>query len=231
MSDRTALAGLLVIAVAICAWSWQPAAAWAADDETPAAEDATDAGGHSEAEHGEAAAGHEGGAHPAGDPNPMATDPDLAIFTAVIFFVTLAVLWKFAWGPITEALQRREEMIAGNIAAAQAQNDQAKQLLGRYEKRLSGAADEVRGLLDEARRDAEHTKAEILAEAKAAAQAEHDRALREVSNAKDAALKEIGEAGADFAVNLAAKIVEKELSPDDHNRLIRDAVSKFPSDN
>jgi F-type H+-transporting ATPase subunit b len=83
--------------------------------------------------------------------------------------------------------------------------------------------------LDEARRDAEHTKAEILAEAKAAAQAEHGRAMREVRNAKEAALKEIGEASANFAVDLAAKIVEKEINPADHSRLIREALVKFPT--
>ena len=54
-------------------------------------------------------------------------------------------------------------------------NDEAKQLLVEYDKKLARAADEVRQMLDAARRDAEQTKLEIIAEAKQAAQLEQQR--------------------------------------------------------
>lgn len=171
----------------------------------------------------------EGTAHAEGELNPLAFDVDLAVWTGVVFLVLLAVLGKFAWGPIVAALVKREQGIADNIAAAQAQHEEARRMLSQYEDKLASAADEVRQLLEEARRDAEHTKTEILAEAKSAAQAEHDRQMREVRNAKDAALKDIGEAGANFAVGLAAKIVQRELRADDHTRLIREAVESLPT--
>ena len=166
---------------------------------------------------------------PAADDGILAVDPDLAVWTAVIFLVLLAVLWKFAWGPISEALDRREKGIADNIAAAAATNEEAKQMLVDYQARLAGTADQVREMLEEARRDGEHTKAQIVAEAKAAAGAEKDRAMRDVRNAKESALKEIGEMGANLAVELASKIVEREVSPQEHTQLIKDAVAKFPS--
>ena len=165
----------------------------------------------------------------AADDGILAAPPDLAIWTAVVFLVLLAVLWKFAWGPISEALDRREQGIADNIAAAAATNAEAKQLLVDYEAKLAGTADQVREMLEEARRDGEHTKAQIVAEAKAAAGAEKDRAMRDVRNAKESALKEIGEMGANLAVELASKIVEREVSPQEHTQLIKDAVAKFPS--
>ena len=161
------------------------------------------------------------------NPNPLTVDPDLAVFTAIIFLLLLAVLWKFAWAPISEALDRREQGIADNIAAAEATHEEAKSLLAGYEAKLAGTADQVREMLEEARRDGEHTKSQIVAEAKAAAEAEKDRALRDVRNAKESALKEIGETSANFAVELAAKIVEREVSEKDHADLIRAAVSKF----
>jgi F-type H+-transporting ATPase subunit b len=182
--------------------------------------------------HGHGAEGHGHDEHAAsGSPKPLKVDPDLAIWTAVVFLVLLAILGKFAWGPIVAALEAREQGIADNIAAAAAQHEEAKRLLAEYDVKLASAADQVRELLEEARRDAEHTKSEILAEAKAAAGAEHDRAMREVSNAKDAALKEIGEAASGFAIELAGKIVQREVTADDHTRLIREAVSQFPSKN
>ena len=185
------------------------------------------------AEDGHAAGGHGGGAHGEaahGEPSPLMIGPDLALFTGIIFLVLLGVLGKFAWGPIRDALEAREKAIADNIAAAEARNDEAKRLLAEYDKRLAGAADRVRELLEEARRDAEHTKGEIVAEAKKAAQAEHERAMRDVRNATDAALKELAETSANLAVGLAGRIVQKQLTPDDPPQLIREAMSKPPAE-
>lgn len=193
-----------------------------------AADDAHDADATSQHDGHAVADGHGGAGHAEEGPNPLALAPDLAVFTAIVFLVLLGVLTKFAWGPIVAALESREQGIADNISAAAAKNEEAKRLLADYEKRLSNTADEVRDLLEEARRDAEHTKGQIIAEAKSAAESEHERATRDVNNAKDAALQAIAEAGADMAVNLAGKIVKRELKADDHAQLIRDAVSRFP---
>ena len=93
---------------------------------------------------------------------------DLAIYTIVVFLLLLAILSKFAWPVVIEALEEREKKIEGNISAAAAKHDEAKQLLAEHEAKLARAADEVRELLEEARRDAEHTKGQIIAEAKQA---------------------------------------------------------------
>jgi F-type H+-transporting ATPase subunit b len=143
--------------------------------------------------------------------------------------VVLGILWKFAWGPIAEALDHREKAIAGNIQAAVDKHDEAKHMLAEYEKRLASAAGEVRELLEEARRDAEHTKGEIIAEAKAAARAEQDRSLREVRAATDAALKELAETSATLAVDLAGKIVREKITAEDQTRLVRDMLAKLPT--
>ena len=187
----------------------------------PAAVAAPEAGhAHNEAEHI---------GHPSGKPDPLEFQKDLAIWTAVIFGVLLLVLRKFAWGPIVEGLEKREQRIAENIAAAEKANADAKQMLVDYERKLAASADEVRAILDEARRDAEHTQQEILAKARADAQAERDRALREIETAKDGALKELGERTANLAVDLAGKIVGARLNTGDHQRLIEEALNRFPA--
>lgn len=189
-------------------------------------------GGEADEAGGDAhAAGEHGGDAHGGSPNPLEIGPDLAVFTLIVFLVLLAILGKFAWGPIATALDHREHRIADNIAQAERLQAEAKAQLASYEQKLALAAEEVRQLLEEARRDAEHTKEELHAQGKAEAKAELDRAMREVRNAKDAALKEIGETSANFAVEMAAKIVQKQLTPEDHARLVRDAVASFPSSN
>jgi F-type H+-transporting ATPase subunit b len=168
------------------------------------------------------------------NPGPTVEDPsefksDLALWTFVVFLLLLAVLWKFAWGPIEAALEKREQIIHEHLAAAERSHEEAKAMLAEYERKLASAADEVRAMLEEARRDAEHTKQQILVEAKAGADAERARALRDVEAATDAALKQIGERGANLAVELAGKIVGAKLSAADHSRLISEAVTKFPT--
>jgi F-type H+-transporting ATPase subunit b len=144
-----------------------------------------------------------------------------------VFFVLLVVLAKFAWRPIVEALDKREHHIAENIAAAQRAQDDAKKMLADYERKLSGAADEVRAMLEEARRDAEGTKQQIVAEAKSAAHAEHERAMREIRTATDAAVEELSQRSADLAVALAGKIVSTKLTGEERSRLVQESLSRF----
>ncbi len=60
-------------------------------------------------------------------------------------------------------------------------------------------------MLDEARQDAERTKQEIVAEAGIAAQGEHQRAMRDIRTATDAAVEELSQRNADLAVELPAR--------------------------
>jgi F-type H+-transporting ATPase subunit b len=170
------------------------------------------------------------GAAPVEDhPDPLQFKTDLALWTLVVFIVLFIVLKKFAWGPIAEALDKRERHIAENIEAARRRDEDARQLLAEYERKLSGAADQVRSMLDEARQDAERTKQEIVAEAKAAAQGEHQRAMRDIRTATDAAVEELSQRSADLAVDLAGKIISAKLTPDERSRLVKDSLSKFAS--
>ena len=221
------LAGWMLVAWAGCLWlagsarAQPPVAEVEGEDFDDSGEEAVDHAG------GDHAGDHAGDGHAAAI-NPLAFDPDLALFTLLIFLLLLAVLWKFAWGPIAAGLDKREQGIADQIAAAQAANEQAKLLLGQYEQKLAAAAGEVRAILDEARRDAEHTQQEILAKARADARLERDRAIREIEIATDSALKELAERSTNMAVDLAGRIVQAQLKPADHTRLIDEAMAKFP---
>ena len=184
---------------------------------------------HAESAHAEGDDSH-GDAH-GGDVNPVKLDPDLAIVTAVIFLLLMAVLWKFAWGPIVTALDQREHAVAEQIADAKRSQESARQLLADHERKLAGAAAEVKQLLDTARKEAEHQKQQILETAQAAATAEKDRAVREIHAAKNAALQDLAKKSVDTAVDLASKIVHRQLSGNDHAELIGDALQRFSNDN
>ncbi|MCH2184091.1 MAG: F0F1 ATP synthase subunit B [Mariniblastus sp.] len=174
--------------------------------------------------------GHGDGAHEA-NTNPLSVDPDLALFTALVFVLLLLVLWKMAWGPIMAGLAAREEGIASNIDQAQQDAEAAAEKLREYEEQLTAAADEVKSIVAEARRDAEVTRDKIVAEAQATAQRERERSIADIEVAKNLALDEVAKTGADLAVDLAGKIVHDELDRGKHAQLISDALSKLPSNN
>src|SRR5690606_35275777 len=69
-------------------------------------------------DHGDDAHGH-GIGHAGVNEDPTHVAPDLAVYTFIIFLLLLGVLWKFAWGPIAAALDKREQKIADHIAAAE----------------------------------------------------------------------------------------------------------------
>jgi F-type H+-transporting ATPase subunit b len=164
----------------------------------------------------------------------MAFGPDLAIFSAIVFLLLLAILGKYAWPQIVAALDERERNIADNIRAAAEKHEQAKRLLVEHEAKLAATAGEVRALLEEARRDAEHTRKKIEAAGHQAAQDELARALREIDRAKDGAIQELAVASANVAVDLAGKIIRSQITAEKNNELIREAMAKLaatPSQN
>ena len=222
---------IILLLLTFC-WS----SSWAVVQQAAASEDSTgtqhdlsnaEDGAHSEGAHGDDAQ--------SGDPNPLAVDPDLAIWTVVVFGVLLFVLNKFAWPAISSALDERESRIEDNIAAAATKHEEAKQLLAQHEAKLAEASGQVRELLEEARRDAEHTKAQILEEAKQAANAERERAILEVDRATEAAVQQLAETSANLAVDLASKVVQTNVTQDQQSQLVRDALAMLaqsgPSDN
>ena len=162
--------------------------------------------------------------------NPLSLESiqqDLAIWTAVVFLLLLAILTKFAWKPLAEGLDKREQHVADQIAEAEAANEKAEQILADYRRQLAAAQDQVHDILNQGRRDAEQQGHVLIDKAKEEAQAEHQRALKQIEAATAAAIKELADQSATLAVELAGKIVRAKLSPNEHSRLIDEAVGGF----
>ncbi|HEX3599415.1 MAG TPA: F0F1 ATP synthase subunit B [Lacipirellulaceae bacterium] len=185
---------------------------YAAAPETPTVDTNAEVAGEAE---------HESG------PNPLAFDPDLAIFTAVVFLLLVAILGKFAWPQITAALDERELKIADNIASAEKLQADAKRILADHEAKLAAAAGEVREMLDEARRDADSIRKRIEADGHKAAKDELDRAVREIGRARDSAVQELAVTSANVAIDLARGVVRSEISPERQKQIVQEALGKL----
>lgn len=166
-----------------------------------------------------------------GNTNPLSINPDLAIFTAIIFVLLLLFLTKFAWRPIMEGLDRREQAIADMIDTAKRGTEEAAQKLEMYEAKLAAAATEAQGLVNQARKDAETAGEKLLTQAREQANRERERAMDDIHAAKSAAVKEIADESANIAFSLAQKLIQRELNPEDHRALVRETLDQFPSQN
>ncbi len=216
MSRPLSLVGIgLLLTVALCLGV---VPAFAADEKHPegaaaGAGDAADAhGGHGEA--------HEKGL-------PMNFKADLALWSLVTFLLFVMVLGKFAWAPLATALDQREAGIRKDIADAEANRLKTESLLREYQGRLAQAQDEVKAIIAEARRDAEHTKQDIVATAQREAEATRQRSITEIERARDAALGEIFDFVAKNVVQATEQVLQRHLTGDDHERLVRDALSQM----
>jgi F-type H+-transporting ATPase subunit b len=162
-------------------------------------------------------------------PNPLAIDPDLAIWTLVIFALLFAILAKFAWPQIAAAVDERERKIAATISAAEQKLEEAKRVLAEHEAKLAATAGEIKEMLDEARRDAEVTKKRIEEDGRKAAAAEVERGKLEIKRATDGALQDLAVRSAKLAIELGERVVRDQLqiSPEHQQRIVRDALEKL----
>lgn len=163
--------------------------------------------------------------------NPLTVDPDLAIFTAVIFVVLLLFLSKFAWRPLMEGLDRREKSITDKIDEARQSAEQAAAKVQEYETQLAAATAEAEQIIQAARRDAATATEQIMAEARDQADRERRRALDDIEAAKNRAVQDVAQQSTELAFTLARKVIQREVTPADHASLIREALAQLPSEN
>jgi F-type H+-transporting ATPase subunit b len=162
-------------------------------------------------------------------PSLFAGDLGNAVWTLVIFSLVVLVLGKFAWGPVLKGLQARETFILESLEKARHANAEAEKRRLEFEEKMAQARTEATAITDEGRRDAEVLKNRILAEARQEAEQERERTKREIRIATDTATKELYALSARLATDMAGRIIRKELTAQDHERLIADSIQELSS--
>jgi len=156
---------------------------------------------------------------------------DLGIYTLVVFGLLVLIVSKYAWPHIREGLEKREANIRAALMEAQKERDEARTLLAQARKQLDDAAMQVRAMLEEARRDAEALRAAEREAGAREAAAERERARREIAAARDAALAEIYDRAVELAALLSSKTLARSITPEDHRRLLDEAVAELQQTN
>jgi F-type H+-transporting ATPase subunit b len=162
-----------------------------------------------------------------GEVNLFAGDIGNAIWTLVIFVLVIVVLGKFAWGPLLNALQQREQFIRTSLQEAKDDREAAEARLQEYEERLQQATTEATQIVEQGRQDADKAKARIEETARTEADKMLNRAKREIDLAKQSAIKDLYATSAELATDIAEKVLKRELSSQDHERLIEESIEEL----
>ncbi len=151
----------------------------------------------------------------------------LGFWSIIVFTVLLLVLRKYAWGPMLEGLHKREKNIHEAIEEAQNARDEAQRLRDQFQREMDRAQEKVREIHDDARRRAQQAYDEMLAKARADIQTDRERLRREIDAARDQAIHELWTQTARLATMVAAKAIRREITGEDHRRLVDEAVAEL----
>lgn len=164
-------------------------------------------------------------------PTPSLLEPNLGLvfWTAVTFGIVLFILWKYAWGPITEALETREQNISNSIQRAEQALAEAKQVQADNQKARREAEREAQRILREARESAEALREEEVEKTRAKIQQMQEQAQAEIEREKQGALEELRDEVADLAIQAARKIIKANLDRDRQRQLVDDFLDDLPT--
>ena len=149
-------------------------------------------------------------------------------WTLAVFLLLWFILQKFAFGPITAAVQAREKALEDAILAAQNDRDEAKKILEQHRSEIEAARGDAQKLIAEGRATGEKIRAEMIEETRAQQQDMMDRARREIDAEKVRAIAELRHQAVDLAIAGAGKVIEKNLDDESNRRIVESFLASIP---
>ena len=161
--------------------------------------------------------------------NPLVqVDPGLFLWTIITFLVLLTLLAKFAWGPLLRSLAAREETIRKSLADAEKARAELERLNRESEAIIRQARVEGEQIIGASRADAERLRGELRDKARAEAEGILRNAERQIQLETARAVQQIRTEAADLSVAIASKLIQRNLTRADNEKLIQDALNQLP---
>ena len=159
--------------------------------------------------------------------NPLVQpDPGLFIWTILTFLGLLWLLAKFAWRPLLQALESRQELIRKSLDDAQEAKRELERLHLESAQILKEARVQADSIITQTRSDGERLREEMKQKARAEADTIVRTAERQIQLETARALQQIRHEAADLSVMIASKLLQRNLSKEDNERLIEDALKQ-----
>ena len=169
----------------------------------------------------------EGGGEEEGGSFLVSPDIGLMIWTLLVFLIALAILYKFAFPRIGEALDKRQRAIEDSIDTAARTKAEAEELLAEYRERLKEARVQAEDIVTRARKAGDQAEREALEAGRAKREELLQQARRDIQSETSRAIGEIRAEVADLTVMATEKVTRKTLTPEDQRRLVEEALGEL----
>ncbi len=162
-------------------------------------------------------------------PNPILPETNEIIWGGLAFVVLLLLMWKFGLPPVRKMLKDREDRIRGDLERAEEAKVEAEGVLEDYRRQLAEARTEAAQIIEASREQAEEVRRELIAKAETDAAEVRQRAADDARLAGDRAMSELRASVAELSIELAEKVVERNLDHDTQIQLIESYINQVGS--
>lgn len=149
------------------------------------------------------------------------------MLTQLFFFIVLLILLrKFAWGPLMGVMQEREEYVANEIEAAEKSRAEAEKSSQEAAAQLKQTKQEAQKIIEDAKSAGVKQEQDIVESSRNEADRIKKSAQEEIENEKEKALQALQDKVASLSVLIASKVIEKEISEQDQEKLIDEYIKE-----
>ena len=138
--------------------------------------------------------------------------------------IQLLIFKKFLLKPIKQVIADRKAKADSEIADAQKLRTEAEAMKAEYEQNLQNARTEANQIVAAAQKTAAARSEELLGEARAQAAALKQKAEADIAQERKKAVNEVKDEIGGIAMEIASKVVEREISEKDHKDLIDEFI-------
>lgn len=147
------------------------------------------------------------------------------INTWINLLILFLIVKKFLFKPVKNLLDNREKEVAEAYKNAEVANENARKLEADYNDKIGKAKEDATAIVKNAEKKANIRAEEIVDKANEKAAVIVKRAGEDAENEKQRAVKDAKDAISELAVMVASKVVEKEITEEDHQRMIEDFIA------
>jgi F-type H+-transporting ATPase subunit b len=159
--------------------------------------------------------------------NPLVqTDPGLYIWTIITFLALLALLARFAWRPLLRALDARQTAIRKALDDAHQAKQELERLNAESAQIIARARVDADAIIAQSRSDGDRLREDIRQKARAEADHIVKSAERQIQLETTRALEQLRHEAVDLSVLIASKIIQRNISKEDNQRLIDEALKQ-----
>ena len=142
------------------------------------------------------------------------------LFYLIMFIIMLLIVKHFEWGPVTKMMEKRATKISNEIDSAEKARKEAEDLAAKRQTALENSRTEAAGIIDRAKQNGEQQKASIVNAANEEVKTMKVNAKKDIQQEKQDALSSVKNDVAELSIEIASKIIQKELTPESQKELV-----------